>query len=144
MTSWELLDFVTPDLRNPYQEWYGNQDPSVQAAIDDTVAALLKYDDWTERDGQEFRQFTEEDAGLSSIRVTVLGQFKPKKHRAERRRVRVLGLYRPDQDPPQFIFLGGFEKWMGGLLRKPSDAIKQAQSRRQQFEENRGSTREHI
>lgn len=144
MKPWELLDFVTPDNRNPYQEWYGTQDPAVQAAIDDTVEDLLTYDDWAEREGKEFRQFTREDDGLSAIRVTVFGQFKPKKNRPDRRRVRVLGLYRPAENPSQFIFLGGFEKTLGGFVRTPADAIEQAKKRKQQFEENRGSTREHI
>src|SRR5216684_5231977 len=132
MTPWHLLDYVTPDGRNPFQEWYATLDAEAQAALDDTVLELKAIDDWTDREGKEFKQFTESEAGLSEIRVSVFGEFKPRKFRPSRRRIRALGLYRPAQR--EFIFLDGFEKKHGGFIRIPANALDLAMRRKQDFE----------
>src|SRR5260370_37774164 len=143
MRPWSLLDHVTPEGRNSYQEWYGTLDPDAHAAIDRTVSELSEgYDDWTDREGKEFRQFTEEEVGLSAIRISILAEPKRRKFIPHKRRIRVLGLYRPELS--EFIFLGGFEKTYGGLIKIPANALERAMKRKQQVEDGEGSTREHV
>ncbi len=143
MTPWRILEFVTGgDAGIPFQKWYDSLDIEAQAALDDTILSLTTTDDWTERGGREFRQFTEEEVGLSEIRFWVFGEFKPTKFRRSRRRLRAFGIYLPGQR--QFVLLGGCEKKLGGYVYIPSNALSRAMEYKRNFEEGRGATRDHI
>jgi hypothetical protein len=142
MIPWRLLEYVTDDGRSPFQEWYGTLDTEAQAALDATVLELTVSDDWTDREGRQFRQLTRSEHGLSEIRFWVFGDFEPRKSRPPRRRLRAFGLYRPDQR--EFIFLGGCEKQRGGLVYIPEDALGLAMKHKQSFEAGRGTTRDYV
>ena len=142
MTPWRILEFVTGEGAVPFQEWYESLDPEAQAALDDTIFQLTTTDDWTARDGKEFRQFTKKEAGLSEIRFWVFGELEPRKFRRSRRRLRALGLYRPGQR--EFILLGGYEKRWGGYVNIPGDALSRAMDRKQDFAYGKGATRDHV
>ena len=143
MTPWRILEFVTGgDGGIPFQKWYDTLDIEAQAALDDTILVLTTTDDWTEREGREFGQFTKEEAGLSEIRFWVFGEFEPRKYRRSRRRLRAFGLYQPEQR--QFILFGGCEKRFGGYVYIPSDALSRAMKYKQDFKDGKGATRDHI
>jgi hypothetical protein len=142
MTPWRILEYVTEGAVCPFQRWYDTLDVEAQAAFDDTMLQLAVIDDWSDREGKEFRQFTRKEAGLSEIRFLVFGAFERRNHRPSRRRFRALGLYRPDQS--EFILLCGYEKRLGGYVLIPADALEYAMKQKQNFDAGKGTTRDYI
>jgi hypothetical protein len=142
MTPWRILEYVTEGAIRPFQRWYDTLDTETQAAFDHTVLQLAAIDDWSDREGKEFREFTGKETGLSEIRFWVFGAFERRNHRPSRRRFRALGLYRPDQS--EFILLCGYEKRSGGYVLIPPDALEYAMKQKLNYEDGKGTTRDHI
>jgi hypothetical protein len=138
MAMWRFWDYFTEDHRCPIRDWYGAQDPAVQAAFDVVVLILRDTEDWTASDVEEFKRLEEPHVGLSEIRFQVdvprRGNRNPYK-----RHFRPAGLYRPEER--DFVFLVGCEK--SGRIYTPADAFDQALRYKTQFESGLGVTDDH-
>jgi hypothetical protein len=137
MNPWRFWEYVTEGGRNLTREWYGQQDASVQAALDNAVLLLQGTDNWTEPEISTFKELTEKHVGLSEIRFSIkAGRWSPQ------RRFRPVGLYRPQQR--DFIFILGCEKKMGGLIYIPLNAFDSALKYKADFENGKGELCEHL
>ncbi|MGH7829461.1 MAG: hypothetical protein ACREP8_04730 [Candidatus Binatia bacterium] len=133
MPPWTFLDYWPEPGVNPIRAWYGEQDEEVQAAFDVTVNQLNGTEDWEADDVEEFKELTEEHAGLSEIRFEITQNRR-------KRKFRPLGIYLREQR--QFIFLVGLEK--SGRILTPPRAFELALDYKRRLDEGRGFTDEHV
>ena len=129
------MDYVTEDGHNLFQEWYAEQDATVQAGLDHVVLLAKATDDWIEPEQYWFKELTEKHVGLSEFRLKVKDRFFV-------RRFRPAGLFRPHIR--EFIFILGCEKKLGGLIYIPDKAFDTALKHKADLEAGKGHTDEHI
>jgi hypothetical protein len=144
MRPWDVRDYITDQGRNPFQEWFATLEAGARAEFLDTLLTLCgAYDDWSQREGREFRTGSGVDTGLCAIRFWTEHEFEKKKGgRAVQRKFRAWAIYRPEES--LVIFLGGFEKKHGGQLRIPPNGLELIRKHRKDFEARKGSTEEHV
>ena len=125
------MQYLTDDCRCPIVEWYGTQDPDVQAAFDVLVKELSATEDWDapKQSKRKYRVLTRTHAGLCELIFKV-----------DKRKFRPLGILQPELKT--FILLTACEHQRGSNI--PEDAFDEALKFRRLFEEGRGVTREHI
>jgi hypothetical protein len=139
MASWRFMDYCTDDGRNLIQEWYAAQDDAVKVAFDATLFTLAATEDWEAASVQEFKVLTERHAGLGEIRFDVEAK-EPGWKKPRKRRFRPVGIWHPGER--EFILLLGCEK--SGRIYTPLNAFDLALEYKAQFEQGRGTIREHA
>lgn len=136
---WEFQDYVTSDGKVPVEDWCNNQlSAAERAEFDVAVDYLRRIEDWdsVRKSKRKYRQLTRELEGLTEIKFDVTTQ---KEGSNTKKRFRPVGILKREEQ--KFIFLGGFQKSQKGPV--PEDAFEKLLKRKQDFENNRGSTREH-
>ena len=134
MPLWRFLDYITQDGHNLIREWHeGQDDDSIRARFDATLAILGATEDWTARGVEEFKVLTGAHIGLSEIRINM-------DVNSRKRRFRPVGIW--SQEERYFIFLLGCEK--SGRIYMPANAFNLALDYKAQYERGIGGLCEHV
>jgi hypothetical protein len=140
MPFWQFFDYITEDNRNPLSDWYGTLKADEQAIFDLLVKQLSETEHWdaVKKKRGKYKELEREDAGLTQLMFETerkhLGQLFKKQFRP-------LGVWKKAEG--LFIFFAGCEKH-GILGTIPPNAFKEARRLKEQFDAERGTTREHI
>jgi len=132
---WRFVDYLTegPPRTNPVSDWYGTLDPDVKAAFDALVRTLEETEDWDEPKPKDrkYKELSGKHVGLCELIFKVEGRnFRP------------IGILH--REIREFIFLGGCEKkgWFG--TTDPVNAFDNALLLKAAYEQEKGTTREHV
>ena len=139
MDFWRFLDYITEANTNPVVTWYGAISKAAQAEFDALVIAQAKTEDWDEakKSKRKYKELQKEHKGLTQLIFEVISQLHGKQIRTHFRPIGIM-----KRSERQFIFLGGCEKH-GTLGTIPPDAFNDALRLKTQYEQGRGTTRDH-
>ena len=138
MPAWQFLDYVTYSNAVPVDEWADNHlTPEERAEFDTAVDFLSKILDWDSvpRAKRKYKELKRDLVGLAELKFDMTTRSMG---RNSKKRFRPLGIMKRQQRV--FILLGGFQK---GSPPIPKDAHTLALHYKQEYENERGSTRAH-
>jgi hypothetical protein len=133
MSLWQIKAYYRPDGSCPIQDWYAEQDETVQARFDATLATLAATVDWT--DTKQFKVLSRGHVGLGEVRFKIEEKGRPV------RRFRPVGIW-PPLAHREFILLVGCEKTK--RLYLPPNAFALALELKAQLEAGIGEIHEYL
>lgn len=138
MPAWQFLDYVTDGNAVPVDEWTENHlTPEELAQFDAAVDYLSRILDWDSvpRARRKYRELKRDLVGLTELKFDMTTRSMGRNFK---KRFRPLGIMQRHQRV--FILLGGFQK---GRPPIPENAHTLALHYKQEYENERGSTRVH-
>jgi hypothetical protein len=139
MNPWAVREYVTEEGQNLIRLWYAKQGQEARAEIDVGVAVLRQTPDWLDPELELFKVLVGKHQGLSQIRIN-FGVRPPGTKKQTVRRIRILGVYRPEAR--EFLMILGCEKF--GMNTTPPNAFDDALRYRNEWSLGRGWTHEHY
>jgi hypothetical protein len=139
MIIWKFVDYVTDAETVPLDEWVANYlTLAEKAEFDAAVDYLQRIEDWdtVRRAKQKYKELQRELVGLTELKFSRTTQAMGRNFKTHFRPVGIL-----KREQRLFIFLGGFKKGNPGPI--PLDAYTKALRYKKEYEEDRGTTREH-
>lgn len=139
MAMWQFFDYITDGGEVPVENWVANHLLlAEQAEFAVAIDYLQRIEDWdsVRKASRKYRELDRNLQGLTELKFSVTTQAMGRNFK---KHFRPLGVLKREQQ--QFIFLGGFQK--GNPDPIPADAFINALRYKQEYEQNRGTTREH-
>lgn len=141
MRSWTFWDFESESGEVPIQHWYAQQDAHVRAQFDWHVHMLRAVNDWLIPPIKEFACFERHHLPLSEMRFRA-DDLDLRGRSMRGRRIRPVGLYRPEPEYRDFILFGAAEKMSRGAVYIPEDALEKALKHYEAFRQGKGRLRQ--